>query len=100
MGSSSKLHKSWFLFFNLILAIGGFPEDILASRTIFIPKKNNAEDPSDFRPITIGSVVVRHLHKIIASRLIDAGVIDERQRSLEDGCVENTSIIETIIKDS
>ena len=42
------------------------------------------EDPSDFRPIRIGSVAVRHLHKIIASRLIDAGVIDERQRSLED----------------
>ena len=38
------------------------------------------------------------MHKTIASRLIDAGVIDERQRSLEDGCVENTSIIATIIK--
>ena len=69
-------------FFNLILAIAGFPEDLLASRTVFIPKKNNPEDPSDFRPIMIGSVVVRHLHKIISSILIDAGVIDERQRSL------------------
>ena len=31
---------------------------------------------------------------------MDFEVIDERQRSLDDGCVEDTSIIAAVIKDS
>ena len=63
------------LFYNLIIAIAGFPKELLSSRMIFIPKKDKAEDPSEFRPITIVSAVLRHLHKILASKLMDFQVI-------------------------
>lgn len=56
-----------------------FPEDILASRTDFVPKNVNASSPSDFKPISITSVVVRQLHKILAKRMMACGIIDERQ---------------------
>uniref|UniRef100_A0ABD2W017 Reverse transcriptase domain-containing protein n=1 Tax=Trichogramma kaykai TaxID=54128 RepID=A0ABD2W017_9HYME len=62
------------LFLNVILALGGFPSDRLLSRTIFIPKKDGSSLPSDFRPISVSSVVVRHLHKIFASRVMRANL--------------------------
>ncbi|KAL7290754.1 hypothetical protein TKK_0015503 [Trichogramma kaykai] len=55
------------LFLNVILALGGFPSDRLLSRTILIPKKDGSSLLSEFRLISVSSVVVRHLHKVFAS---------------------------------
>lgn len=81
------------LLYNMILYIGSFPNSILTSRTVFVPKKANSTSPSDFRPISIASVVVRQLHKILARRMMAAGMVDERQRCLEDGCAENIAVL-------
>ncbi|KAG7196446.1 hypothetical protein KM043_000117, partial [Ampulex compressa] len=88
------------LFFNIILATGGFPPDMLVSRTVFVAKKPGATQPSDFRPISIASVVVRHLHKILALRLREGALVQTWQRCLEDGCAENISVVASLLDDS
>lgn len=45
------------------------PEVLLASKTIFIPKKNDVDSPSALRPISMCSILVRWFHKVLASRL-------------------------------
>ena len=56
------------LFYNVLLAVGGFTEDLLLSRTVFVPKKDGSSTPVEFRPISVSSVVVRQLHKVHAAR--------------------------------
>lgn len=76
------------------------PEDLLLSRTIFLPKKKDANVPGDFRPITIPPVLVRGLHKILAKRLEDALDIDPRQRAFRsmDGCADNIFLLDTLLR--
>lgn len=85
--------------FNLLMW-SGLPEDLLLSKTIFLPKKAQAETPEDFRPITIPSVIVRSLHKILARRLMHLVDIDHRQRGFRntDGCADNTFLLDTILR--
>lgn len=88
------------LFYNIVMARGSFPKEVLVSRTVFVPKKAGASEPSDFRPISIASVVVRHLHKILAARLRESGLVDERQRCFDDGCAENITALAALLDDS
>ncbi|KAI4473651.1 hypothetical protein M0804_015255, partial [Polistes exclamans] len=88
------------LLYNIIIARGGFPTEMLASRKIFLPKKHGAKTAAEFRPISIASVVVRQMHKILAIRLRSADLIDVRQRCMEDGCTENISILASLLDDA
>lgn len=88
------------LLFNIVLHCGGFPEDLLVSRTVFIPKKGDCSQPGDFRPISITSVVVRHLHKILAQRLRESRIVDIRQRCFDDGCGENVAVLASLLMDA
>ena len=66
--------------FSLIMWTEAAPEHLLRSRTVLIPKKKEASEPGEFRPITVSSVLLRTFHKILANRL--KGVkLDERQRA-------------------
>lgn len=51
------------------------------ARTVFLPKKDPAEDPLDFRPIAISSVVLRLFHKLLAQRIVASVDIDHHQRA-------------------
>lgn len=86
--------------YNLLMWCGRLPENLLKSRTIFLPKKKDAKEPGDFRPITIPSVLVRGLHKILAKRLEQALNIDQRQRAFRntDGCADNIFLLDTILR--
>lgn len=86
--------------FNLLLWCRRLPEDLLLSRTIFLPKKAEARTPGDFRPITIPSIIVRSLHKILAKRLNENFILDERQRAFRstDGCADNTFLLDTMLR--
>lgn len=88
------------MLYNLILWCGRLPECLSSSRTIFIPKKNDAGDPGDFRPITIASVIVRSLHRILAARMSSAINIDERQRGFRSvyGCLDNIFQLDLILR--
>ncbi|KAI4473803.1 hypothetical protein M0804_015157, partial [Polistes exclamans] len=54
---------------NIFMACARIPEWLLESRTVFIPKKDNANEPGDFRPITVSSVLTRSFHKVLSNRL-------------------------------
>ena len=45
------------------------PDVVLNSRTTFIPKEVDVNDPSKLRPITISSTTLRQFHKVLAARL-------------------------------
>lgn len=86
--------------YNLLMWCKRLPEDLLGSRTIFLPKKAGATMPGDFRPITIPSVIIRGLHKILAKRLNMALQIDTRQRGFRntDGCADNIFLLDTMLQ--
>ncbi|MGR0295535.1 hypothetical protein ACUWCL_29335, partial [Klebsiella pneumoniae] len=51
---------------NLLLLEGRVPEGILRARVTMIPKSADADGPGDYRPISVASVIVRHLHRIVS----------------------------------
>lgn len=67
------------LLFNVILARGAFPSEILTSRTVFLAKKKMSVTPTDFKPFSIALVVVRHLHTTLVERLREADLVDLQQ---------------------
>jgi hypothetical protein len=92
--------KARTLFFNLVMFTERIPDFLNLGRTIFIPKTGEgSEDPKDFRPITMSSVITRHFHKILASRLSKMHSWDQRQRAFlpYDGCAENLTVLNTFI---
>jgi hypothetical protein len=90
------------LIYNLVLLNGKLETELNVARTVFLPKGDGELSPSDFRPLSITSVVVRQLHKILSKRLSDRHKYDERQRAFIncDGTLENLSILSTILSDS
>lgn len=85
---------------NLLLLCDRPPNCLSESRTILIPKKENASEPGDYRPITISSVIIRCLHKILAKRIDKFLILDERQRAFRavDGCSINTHLVDLALK--
>lgn len=91
------------LFYNIILYAEIIPEELIAARTIFIPKTDDPKCPGEYRPISITSVALRQLHTILARRLQNALVHDERQRAFQrsvDGSAENIFLLNAILKDA
>lgn len=104
-GVSVRLYRSMpaaviLRIFNLLMWCEELPEDLLLSRTTFLPKKKDANHPGDFRPITIPSVLIRGLHRILARRLEDALDIDPRQRAFRsmDGCADNIFLLDILLR--
>ncbi|EEC09393.1 reverse transcriptase, putative [Ixodes scapularis] len=87
---------------NLLLLLHRLPTAWRAARTSFIPKKNPAALPSDFRPITVGPVLQRLFHKILAKRVMAAAPLDFRQRAFQpvDGCAENILLLSTVLDEA
>ena len=70
------------------------------NNTILIPKGNNGLlDASKWRPITISSIFVRMIHKIMADRILKSISLNMRQKAFVpvDGCTENVSIVDNLI---
>lgn len=88
--------------FNVVLLSGECPDVVLNSRTVLIPKVNSSMEPGDYRPLSIASVVIRQLHKILAARVLNLNLLDSRQRGFirADGVVENTSLLSGILRDA
>ena len=88
--------------YNLWLYIGRVPVWTTLSRTAMLPKKGDLANPTNWRPITIGSHILRVYTKIIATRLSDLADLDPRQKAFRhvDGCGENACLVEGIIRDA
>lgn len=85
---------------NLFVYCGRVPQCLKRSTTVFIPKKDNPESPSDYRPISISSVILRLFNKILADRLLMKVQFDHRQRAFMpiDGCAENIVLLEACLR--
>lgn len=83
---------------NMIMATGLVPSRFRDSRTVLIPKTSELLDPACYRPISVASVILRHFHKILASRLAKCGLFDPRQRAFiaADGCAENVAVLSAL----
>lgn len=89
------------LLFNGMLLAEYTPSIFKRSRTILIPKSDEANIPGKWRPITISSIIIRLFHKIIAKRL-EIINLNCNQRGFQhlDGVFANVGALHTIIKSS
>lgn len=88
--------------YNLFLYWGRASMKLGNARTIFIPKVEAASQPGEYRPISIGSVLLRTFHKILDKRLRQIVHLRDEQRAFKstDGCFENIMILSTLLKTS
>ena len=59
-------------FFNLLLLCQFVPPHVFVARITFVPKVDLPTKPDDFRPISVESLILRVLHKILFLRLVAA----------------------------
>lgn len=89
--------------FNLWLTSGRIPDMVRGCRTVMIPKSTRPErlkDINNWRPITIGSILLRLFSRILTARLTKACPLNPRQRGFikAAGCSENLKLLQTIIR--
>lgn len=106
-GFSSKMLRSvpmvvLQVLLNLLMLLRRVPSCWRAARTVFIPKKEKASAPGDFRPITIASTILILVHKILSRCLAAAVPLDYRQRAFipVDGCAENVMLLSTVLDEA
>ena len=87
--------------FNLWLLAGMAPDAFREGVTVLIPKSNDSTLPQDHRPITLGPILCRLYHRILAERVERHYRISERQKAFRrgDGLAENCYILRTVIDD-
>lgn len=86
---------------NGLIIRGTLPVELKKSRTVFIVKgKESTSDPSQMRPISMTSALVRLFHGILARRLRDRLVLHPTQTGFVpiDGCAINTLVLERAIR--
>lgn len=90
------------LVYNIILLNGSLEEGLCTARTVFLPKGSGELTPDKFRPLSIMSVVVRQLNKILSKRMLLNHKFDDRQKAFSncDGTMENLTILSTIMADA
>ena len=87
--------------FNLWLLTGKAPRAFKHCITVLIPKTSDGAEPRDFRPISMGSVLCRLYHKLLAERVERHYLIDGSQKAFRkgDGLAENSYILQNVIAD-
>lgn len=83
--------------FNKSLTTGVFPVEWKLSHVIPIPKKPNASDCTDFRPISllsnISKALERCVHDQIVKYITDNNYIDEYQTGFREGLNTQTAVV-------
>ncbi|KAA3673246.1 uncharacterized protein DEA37_0011154 [Paragonimus westermani] len=89
-------------FLNILLAAGKLPDHLNVARITFVPKSPASSEPSEFRPISVTSVFVRLLHKILFNRWVPNFPADRLQFGFlqRDGCFEATTILHAALRHS
>ncbi|GCC17378.1 hypothetical protein chiPu_0022479 [Chiloscyllium punctatum] len=88
--------------FTLWLKTRSIPESLKKSRTVLIPKcedQDRLKNLDNWRPITIGPMLLRLFTKIMAKRLSKAVNINPRQKGFlaaTPGCNENIAILKNV----
>uniref|UniRef100_A0A3Q2YQL5 Reverse transcriptase domain-containing protein n=1 Tax=Hippocampus comes TaxID=109280 RepID=A0A3Q2YQL5_HIPCM len=85
---------------------GTIPAAVKDCKTSLLPKSTNPDDlkiTSNWRPITIGSMLLRLFSRILTMRLVQACPLNPRQRGFmteANGCAENLMILDKLIASS
>ena len=87
--------------FNVWLITGISPESFRHGVTVLIPKTPEGAEPRHYRPITLGPILCRLFHRILAERIERYYRICGRQKAFRkgDGLGENTYILRNVIAD-
>ncbi|GBN96150.1 Retrovirus-related Pol polyprotein from type-2 retrotransposable element R2DM [Araneus ventricosus] len=88
--------------YNIFLLCRRIPDRFCRARTVFLPKKRDAADPGDFRPITLTPIPARLFSKILARRLAPSVRLDPDQRGFieSDGIAQNTFLLDYVLRHS
>ena len=80
--------------------VSGVPDEEKKCRTIMLHKGGERKDVGNWRPVTIGNVLIRLYAKIWDKRLRKHIILDDRQKAFVpvDGCYENVKILKRIMK--
>lgn len=86
--------------YNGMLLTGTIPQDLKNCRTTLIPKVGDLRLVSNWRPITVSSLIMRVFSRMLASRLnnIAINVAQKGFRPL-DGCLTNTFLLTACFKE-
>ena len=83
--------------FNLSLASGKFPEMWKIASIVPIPKSGDKSDPSNYRPISLLSIVSKLLEKIVYAilwdHLLEHSPISDRQWGFQRGKSTTTALL-------
>lgn len=87
-------------FFNVILFTGVVPSSWRVSRTILIHKDGDRLDPSNWRPLTISSSLMRLFHRVLTFRINSFVDMNTNQRGFRDvdGTMANCLILESYVQ--
>ena len=94
------------LIFNRCQREKNVPSAWKLASTVLIYKKGDDSDVSNFRPISLMSVIYKLFMGILAKRLtrwsIEAGVLSDEQKSARpsEGCYEHTYLLKSLVADS
>lgn len=91
------------LVFNCWLAIGKVPQSMKQCRSKLLPKgAEGLDDVNNWRPLTIGSLLIRLYTRILAMRLQSKVQLHPRQKAFQplDGCGENIAIVSSLLQDA
>ncbi|GBM36534.1 Retrovirus-related Pol polyprotein from type-2 retrotransposable element R2DM [Araneus ventricosus] len=88
--------------FNIFLLCRRVPDRFCRAKTIFLLKRKDTSNPSDFRPISLTPIPARLLSKILARRLAPTVSLDPEQRGFieSDGISQNTFMLDFVLRHS
>lgn len=89
--------------FNVWWITGVIPKCFKQCRTVLIPKTSDQgalKEIGNWRPITIGSMVLRLFSRVLTKRLVDTCPLHPRQRGFRTspGCSENLEVLRSLFE--
>ena len=86
--------------FNSWMLVGSPPTRLNEAVTILIPKELGTKEPAKHRPITIGSIVLRCFHSVIARRMTEELPWSPCQRAFVpgDGVAESVMLVQRLLQ--
>ncbi|KAK3922814.1 Retrovirus-related Pol polyprotein from type-1 retrotransposable element R2, partial [Frankliniella fusca] len=88
-------------FANIIFGSRSVPKALRENRTTLLPKSGNLRSVTNWRPVTISSLLLRLIHKVLAGRLMEKIPLHASQRGFtqSDGLLANTHVLQTVIRE-
>jgi hypothetical protein len=88
--------------FNIFLLTGKVPDTVKSNRSILLYKGGEIAEVGNWRPLTIGCMVLRLYTKVLAARFMSATPINPCQRGFITGgsCSENVHLVEGLVRDA